>query len=109
MFAQEAQVLHNQRDTMRIIEVFAFTQALDFLTTLIGLRLGAHEVNAFIRLLMELGPVTGLAICKALAFGMAGLFLYLNRLRLIVKINYIFAFIVLWNLFNILIMVSRIS
>jgi hypothetical protein len=109
MIAQQAQVLHDQRATMRIIEVFAFTQALDFLTTLIGLRLGAQEANAFIRLLMELGPVTGLAICKILAFGLAGMFLYMNRLRLIVKINYIFAAIVLWNLSNILFLVHRIS
>ena len=47
---------------MAITQVFIYLQLLDLLTTLIGLRLGAAEASPFIRVLMHVGPVAGVAL-----------------------------------------------
>ena len=93
---------------MRVLELFAFLQLLDFLTTVVGIRLGAQELSPFIRWLMSVGPITGLTLAKFLAFGLAGACLYLKRPRVLVRVNYFFAALVTWNLANILVLASRV-
>jgi hypothetical protein len=92
---------------MRMIELFAFLQLMDFLTTVVGLRLGAEEANVVIRWFMELGPVAGLLIAKTAAFILGGLCLFMNRGHVIGWMNYFFAVLVTWNLANILVLVNR--
>ena len=88
---------------MTYIEVFVLLQILDFMTTVVGLRMGGMELSPFIGWLMRLtDPVTGLAAVKLLGFGLAGMCLWFQRTRVIHWVNYVFAGVVLWNVCNIL-------
>ena len=88
---------------MTYIEVFIVLQVLDFLTTLIGLRMGGSELSPFISWLMQAtSPVMGLTAVKLLGFGLAGFALWSQRGRILHTVNYVFAAIVVWNVFNIL-------
>ena len=86
---------------MSKIEMFCFLQLLDFVTTLVGLRMGAGELSPFIRMLMQIDIVYGLSCAKIIGFTLAGICLW-KRPRVISWANYIFAGLVVWNLFNIL-------
>jgi hypothetical protein len=88
---------------MTYIEVFFFLQVLDYLTTLIGLRMGGSEMSPIVSWLIHItSPVAGLTAVKLLGFGFAGFAIWTHRTHLIHVVNYIFAGIVVWNLLNIL-------
>jgi hypothetical protein len=78
--------------------VFFSLQALDVLTTLIGLRLGASEGSFFVGRVMRLDPVAGLFISKAFAVILVSAALGFHRPRVVVFLNYWFAGLVAWNL-----------
>jgi hypothetical protein len=82
--------------------VFFSLQALDVLTTLIGLRLGAGEASLFVARLIRLGPLTGLLVAKCFALILVAAAIGFKRTRLIVFLNYWFAAIITWNLVTIL-------
>ena len=84
------------------MSVFFSLQALDVLTTLIGLRLGAKEASVFVGRLLALGPVEGLLISKCFAIILAAAALGFKRPRVVVFLNYWFAVLIAWNLFTIL-------
>ena len=88
--------------TMVYVQVFLYLQVLDFLTTLVGLKLGISEASPFIRSLMHLGPSVAVAASKIVAIGLAGLCVSLNRTYLVRWINYWYAAVIVWNLCNIL-------
>ena len=83
------------------MSVFFALQALDVLTTLIGLHLGAKEASVFVGQLLALGPVAGLLISKCFAVILAAAALAFKRPRVIVFLNYWFAVLIAWNLFTI--------
>jgi hypothetical protein len=84
---------------MPAIPVFIYLQLLDFLTTLLGFRLGASEASPFIaKLIHATSPATGVAASKFLGLAIAGLCFATNRGRLVTWINYWYAGVVLWNL-----------
>src|ERR1022692_4531007 len=83
------------------MSVFFGLQALDVLTTLIGLHLGAREASVFIGRLMAIGPVAGLLISKCFAVILAAAALGFRRPRVVVFLNYWFAVVIAWNLFTI--------
>jgi hypothetical protein len=85
------------------LQVFIYLQLLDFLTTLVGLRLGLSEASPFIHWLMKLGPAAGLFASKVLAVALGFLCVWLNKRRLLHAINYWYAALVLWNLCIILV------
>ncbi len=82
---------------MTYLEVFVFLQLMDFLTTLVGLRLGLSEASPAIRIFMTCGSVTGLVLSKLIGFGLAAIALSTGRHRLLNWINYWFAALVIWN------------
>jgi hypothetical protein len=84
------------------VTVFLALQALDVITTLIGLRLGAAEANLFVARLMHTGPVTGLLIAKALSILLILIAIWFERKRLILILNIWLAGLVTWNLVMIL-------
>lgn len=84
------------------LQIFLYLQVLDFLTTLLGLRLGASEASPFIRLLMRLGPAWGVLLSKMVALGLAAIVIGLGRVHLFRKLNYWYAALVIWNLFVLL-------
>ena len=80
------------------IQVFIYLQLLDFLTTLVGLQIGLAEASPFIRWLMHMGPTTGLALSKLVAFALGGLCIWLNKRHVVRWINYWYAGLVVWNI-----------
>jgi len=83
------------------MSVFFGLQALDVLTTLIGLHLGAKEASMFVGRMLALGPVAGLLISKCFAIILASAALSFQRPRVVVFLNYWFAVVITWNLFTI--------
>jgi uncharacterized protein DUF5658 len=83
------------------IGIFLGLQILDVLTTLVGLHLGAQEGSAFIGHLLQTGPLNGLIVSKILAAAMAAVAVFLNKKRLLVFLNFWFAAVVVWNVFQI--------
>lgn len=82
--------------------VFFSLQALDVLTTSIGLHLGAKEGSLFVGRLMVLGPLAGLLISKCFAIILAAAALAFKRPRVVVFLNYWFAVLIAWNLYIVL-------
>lgn len=91
-------VIVERRTPRPYIELFLYLQLLDFLTTLVGLRIGLHEFSPFVRHIMQLDPALGLALSKLIAFGLAAFCLWTRRVYLIRWINYWYAVLVVWNL-----------
>jgi hypothetical protein len=83
---------------MAISYIFIYLQLLDLLTTLVGFRLGAKEASPFVRMLMHVGPATGVMASKVLAVGLGGLCIYLKKNHLILWASYWYGGLVVWNL-----------
>ena len=49
------------------------------MTTLIGMQMGLGEASPFIRYLMQVGPVVGLALVESYAFVLCGICIWLNK------------------------------
>ncbi len=93
---------------MTYLEVFVYLQLLDFMTTVVGLRMGGRELSPLIAWTMGASsPVAALTITKGIGFVLGGVCLQTGRMRVIQWVNYIFAAVVTWNLFNILKAVAR--
>lgn len=82
-------------------------QALDVITTLLGLRVGAREASFFVGRLMALGPVAGLLASKCFAVILVAAAFGFQRPRVVVFLNYWFAVVVAWNLYTILPVIMR--
>jgi hypothetical protein len=84
---------------MLVIQVFIYLQVLDYLTTLVGFRLGASEVSPFIAKLIHLSsPAVGLGLSKVVGVGLGALCVATQRARLVSWINYWYASLIVWNL-----------
>lgn len=92
---------------MPSVHAFVLLQFLDFMTTMIGLKWGAKETNPVIRQFMHLGPAAGLLICKLAAMVGGGFLIWFKRERVLTVLNYIFAFIVGWNVCNLFLLQPR--
>lgn len=93
---------------MTPVLIFVYLQLLDFLTTLVGFRLGAGEASPFIaKLILALGPVMGVAASKGIALAIAALCIGIGRSRLVLWANYWYAALVVWNLYILLIAGGR--
>lgn len=77
--------------------LFLLLQVLDVVTTLIGLEKGLSEASAFVRFLMQLGPLPGLLASKAVALLVAYFSIVSGRYRVIRLICYWYALLVAWN------------
>lgn len=90
------------------LQAFVYLQLLDFLTTMIGLRLGLSEASPSIRPFIEpLGITLAVGISKVIAFTLAGFCLATSRTHLIRLINYWFAALVVWNMMLIVVVLTR--
>lgn len=91
---------------MNIWVTLIFLQLMDVLTTTIGLHLGGRELNPGITWLINHWGYGSIIFWKLLLvillITIANIFkTRVNLPRLVTKINYIFALIVLWNTINI--------
>jgi hypothetical protein len=100
--SRSSTVKHDTSAVISVVEVFLYLQLLDFMTTVIGLRIGVQEFSPFIRLLMRWDPIIGVSISKLIAGLLGGICLWQRKIRVIKWINYGFAALVAWNLFIIL-------
>ncbi len=89
-----------------LVQVFIYLQLLDFITTVLGFRLGASEASPFIRMLSHIDPSLGVALSKLLALTLGGICVWLKKDRIISWINYWYAALVVWNLCVILRLLS---
>ncbi|MEO8593158.1 MAG: DUF5658 family protein [Candidatus Solibacter sp.] len=80
------------------LTVFVALQALDILTTLLGLEMGAEESSVFLGRLMSVGPVAALLIAKIMAVMLVAIAIKVKRPRIVVFLNFWFAAVVSWNL-----------
>ena len=90
------------KDERGWISAFLYLQVLDVLTTLVGFSLGNTEASPFVGLMIRWGPVTGLAVSKLVAIGLATACFALKKPSLIRVINYWYAALVIWNLYAVL-------
>lgn len=87
-----------------ITQVFIYLQILDFLTTMIGFRLGAQEASPFIaHLIHSTSPAVGVASSKLIGVAIGVFCLTTGRERMLGLANYWFAGLVLWNLRTLLV------
>ncbi len=92
-----------QEDVRVSVKLFLYLQILDFLTTLVGFKLGVPEASPFVRSLMHYGPGFAVAASKIMALSLVGLCVALHRSHLLRWINYWYAALIIWNLCSILI------
>jgi hypothetical protein len=84
---------------MLVIQVFVYLQVLDYLTTLVGFKLGASEASPFIaKLIHTSSPAIGVGLSKIVGIAIGGVCVATQRLRLVGWINYWYAGLVVWNL-----------
>lgn len=94
---------------MLVIQVFVYLQVLDFLTTMVGFRLGGHEASPFIANLIHISsPAVGVAASKAVGLALGGLCVATNRVKLLSLANYWYAALIVWNLSMILSAVGKV-
>ena len=79
---------------------FVYLQLLDLLITLAAIKDGVAESNPLVSHLMDAtgSPVTGLAVTKLLAFGVAFYCWRRGRLKLLWGVNLFYSSVVVWNL-----------
>ncbi len=82
-----------------LLATFFCLQFLDFMTTLVGLSIGASEANPVVRYLLAAGagPVLSVAGSKVIAVILGGICLYMHRPHVIRWINYWYAALAAWN------------
>jgi hypothetical protein len=88
------------------VTIFLALQALDVITTFLGLQMGAGESSMFVNRMLHLGPLAGLIIAKIFALLLLLAAYAFGRARLVVVLNFWFTGVVTWN-FVILFMASR--
>lgn len=79
---------------------YSYLQVLDFMTTIAFLLHGVQEGNPLVRLAIQISPhpLTGLLLVKVLAAAL-GLYCWKGgRERLLTRINWLFAIVVVWNI-----------
>ncbi|HLJ51472.1 MAG TPA: DUF5658 family protein [Bryobacteraceae bacterium] len=84
----------------QLLVQYSYLQVLDFLTTIAFLLNGVQEGNPVVRLFVQASsnPIGGLVAVKALAV-LLGIYCWrMGKVRLLGRINWMFAALVAWNL-----------
>jgi len=93
-----ASVFRYNGPVLNSLLVYTALQIGDLITTLIFLSYGVAEGNPFVRLAIEtIGAVPGLVVVKLIAL-VVGFVAFKSYARLLYKINFAFALIIVWNL-----------
>ena len=84
---------------------YAYLQVLDFMTTVAFMLQGIKEANPLVRMALMYSPhpLGGLLLVKGAAIGLGLYCWYRGRNRLLNRINLLFALLVAWNLFALII------
>ena len=83
-----------------LILQYSYLQILDLLTTIAFLMNGVKEANPFVKSMMHItaSPLIGLLLVKIFAVALGVYCWRIERYRLLVRMNVVFAVIVAWNL-----------
>jgi len=84
---------------------YSYLQVLDFLTTVAFLVLGVQEGNPVVRWAISAAPnpILGLLFIKAAAMLLGFYCFQMERVRLLRRMNLLFAIVVAWNLLALII------
>ncbi len=90
---------------------YSYLQLLDLMTTVAFLLMGVQEGNPLVRLALDHAPnpVAGLAAVKVAALGLGIYCLRMGKLKLLSRINVLFAVVVAWNLLALIVGAVRLS
>ncbi len=79
---------------------YSYLQVLDFMTTLAFMVNGIREGNPLVRYAIRYGPtpLSGLLLVKVAAFALGVYCWRYGRMKLLGRINIMFALVVTWNL-----------
>jgi hypothetical protein len=93
--------IHQERGRVnQLLLQYTYLQVLDFLTTIAFLLHGVREGNPLVRYFLNTStnPINGLLVVKFLAV-LLGLYCWrMGRVKLLARINFLFALLVAWNL-----------
>jgi|SRR5882724_5173339 len=95
----EAQAI---RPANQLLLQYSYLQVLDFLTTVAFLLQGVREGNPLVRLAIAYAPnpLSGLLLVKVAAICLGLYCWHRGRDRVLMRMNWMFAFIVAWNLLS---------
>jgi hypothetical protein len=83
---------------VQALHVFMYLQLLDFITTLVGFRVGAAEASPFVAGLIHLSSAElGVGISKLVAVALGAVCVFTRRPRMLGWINYWYGGVVIWN------------
>ena len=79
---------------------YSYLQVLDFMTTIAFMLHGVQEGNPLVRVALQYSPhpLGGLLLVKVLAVGLGMYCWRCGRERLLLKMNVLFATVVVWNI-----------
>ena len=83
---------------MGALSLFIYLQVLDFLTTILFLKLGLQEAGWVVGAMMRWSPVLGVMLAKTLTIALATLAVRYHKDRLIPVANLGYSGVVAWNL-----------
>ena len=83
-----------------VLVQYSYLQILDFMTTVAFLVHGVKEGNPLVRMAMSIGPnpMIGLLMVKVAAVVLGLCCWKMGRMRMLGRINLLFALVVAWNL-----------
>jgi len=94
-------IIHRERGRVnQLLLQYSYLQVLDFLTTIAFLLHGVREGNPLVRYFLSVSanPISGLLLVKFLAV-LLGLYCWrMGRVKLLARMNFLFALLVAWNL-----------
>ncbi len=84
---------------MGSLSLFVYLQLLDFLTTVLFLRLGLVEASWIVAALIRWSPIVGVVLAKVGTIVLALVALHYHKHRLMRLVNLLYGGVVVWNLF----------
>ena len=83
-----------------LILQYSYLQVLDLLTTVAFLINGVKEANPLVKVMMHVtsSPMAGLLLVKLLAIALGVYCWRIQKYRLLLRINILFALLVAWNM-----------
>ncbi len=83
---------------MSLLSIFVYLQVLDFLTTILFLKLGLPEGNWLVGLLVRWSPWLGVLLAKLATIIVALIAVHYHKIRVMRLANLGYGGVVVWNL-----------
>jgi len=83
---------------MSLLSIFVYLQVLDFLTTILFLKLGLPEGNWLVAHLVHWSPLLGVLVAKLATIIVALIAMHYHKIRVMRLANFGYGGVVVWNL-----------